>query len=377
MKPIPFADVRAWMFDAALPFWGEKGLDHEHGGFHEELDLEGNPADIPFKRVRVTCRQVYVFSHAALLGWSPGAALAERGVRYLLDKAWQGPEQGWARRLSRDGAVIDGRADLYDIAFVMFAFAWRHRQARDKDSLRWLHETLCFVQERMRHGEGFWHMLPPEGPRIQNPHMHLLEASLAAFDATQDQVFLDQAKEIVGLFKTRFFDGATLGEYFTEDWKRIDGEKGRIVEPGHQFEWAWILTQYQRVSGEDCTAAAQALVDFSERHGVDPQSQATFNSVRDDGAPIDPTSRTWPNTERLKAYLALFEATGRDPRAEAGGSTRLLLDRYLAVKPYGSWLDHFDAEGRPIVTTAPTSTLYHVFLAFAELLRLENEIKAL
>ena len=175
--------------------------------------------------------------------------------------------------------------------------------------------------------------------------------------------------------RTRFFDGRTLAEFFTEDWQRQPGPEGRIVEPGHQLERAWILASYQRVSGADVTSQADALVAFSEAHGVDPQTQATFTTVQDDGTVIDRGSRTWPNTERIKGHLALFELDGRRPHGPVAGSARLLLDRYLNVEPRGGWMDHFDAAGRPIATAVPTSTLYHVFLAFAEVLRLEPQLK--
>jgi len=365
------------MFDAALPLWGTAGVDRARGGFFEELDLSGRPTAVPFKRTRAMCRQVYVFSHAAMLGWAPGADLSAMGYEYLVAKAWLGPDRGWARRLTADGEVLDATPDLYDLAFVLFALAWRFKSSADRDALQRAHDTLDFIERQMRHpgGEGFVHQRPAEGPRQQNPHMHLLEACLVAFEATRDQRFRDRADDVVRLFRTRFFDGRTLAEFFTEDWRRDPGQPGRIVEPGHQLEWAWILGTYQRLVKANLVTEATALVDFAERHGVDATSQATFNQVRDDGAPLDRGSRTWPNTERIKGHLAIFEITGRDPRAAVAGSARLLLDRYLATTPRGSWIDHFDADGKPIATAAPTSTLYHVFLAFAEMLRLETRIR--
>ena len=204
--------------------------------------------------------------------------------------------------------------------------------------------------------------------------MHLVEACLSAFEATGDQRFLDRATDVVRLFRERFFDGRTLAEYFTDDWQRVAGDQGRIVEPGHQFEWAWILANYSRLAEVVLVDEISALVAFSERYGIDPATGATFNQVRDDGAPLDRGSRTWPNTERIKGHLAIFELVGGSPHPGIASATRLLLDRYLAVEPRGSWMDAFDASGRPLATTAPTSTLYHVFLAFAELLRLEPQL---
>jgi N-acylglucosamine 2-epimerase/mannose-6-phosphate isomerase len=373
---IPFDEIRSWMFDKALPFWAEAGMD-SRGGFVEAVDFKGRPAPLPFKRTRVACRQTYVFAHAAELGWAPGLEISRRGAEFI-ESLRLGPSEGWPRRLSPDNTALDATPDLYDLAFVLFAFAWRFRASRDPDALAGAHRVLDFIDKRMRASQGgFWHELPPQGWRLQNPHMHLLEASLVAFEASRDSRFLDLATELVGLFASRFFDGRTLAEYFTEDLVRAPVDKGREVEPGHQLEWAWILTQFQRLTGGQVAPLATQLVDFAERFGVDPASHVTFQLVRDDGTALDKGSRTWPNTERIKGHLALFEAVHRDPRAAVAGSARLLLDRYLATDVPGLWIDHFDAHGAPIAKDVPSSTLYHVFLAFAEILRLEGKIRAL
>lgn len=373
MSQIPFAELRTWMFQDALPFWAANGVDRAHGGFLEELSLEGRPTDVQFKRVRTMCRQTYAFSHAALLGWEQGAELSRLGYEYLVSHAKL--ERGWARLLSREGRPTDTRQDLYDLAFVLFAMVWRYKLSRDPEALAHAYGVLDFIDANMRHGEGFWHALPPEGPRLQNPHMHLFEASLAGFEATQDERFLSIAHELAELFRKRLFDGRTLGERFNEDWSRRDDEAGRTVEPGHQFEWAWILAQYQKLSGVDFAREAETLVAVSELHGVDPQSQAVLNSVSDEGAPRDSSSRSWPNTERIKGWLGLYELTGRDPTPAVAASCRVLLDRYLAPPaPRGAWTDHFDASGRAIAKAIPASILYHVFLAFAEVLRLEPKL---
>jgi N-acylglucosamine 2-epimerase/mannose-6-phosphate isomerase len=294
------------------------------------------------------------------------------GVDYLLDRAWQGPDKGFARQLTREGAVLDPVADLYDHAFVLFALAWRFKATGDAKAHDWLHRTLDFVETKLRHPrEGFWHWTPPSGSRQQNPHMHLTEAMLIAHEATGEARFADLARELVDLFQNRFFDlkSGTLAEYFTADLGRAPGVEGRIVEPGHQMEWAWILNRARLQLGVDAAATIRALIGFAEKHGVDPNSRATYNQIRDDGAPLDRASRTWPNTERLKAAIALYELDGVNPGPVFDTSSRLLLDRYLATKIPGLWIDTFDADGRPTARTVPTSTLYHVFLAFAEVLR--------
>lgn len=374
MTQIPFNEVRDWMFKAALPLWARVGIDEQFGGFLEELDFKGQPTAVDFKRVRVTCRQVYVFSHAALLGWEQGAALSQRGYDYLLAKARR-DDGGFVRVLTRQGAVKDPTPDLYDISFALFAFAWRYRLTGDEQVRKVAAETLAYVREHMRGpGAGFWQWLPPTGPRLQNPHMHLTEACIAAFESFGEEIYLDQARELVALFRRKLFDGKTLGERFDDHWARIEGEGGRRLEPGHAFEWAWILAKYQALTSEEMADIAAQLVAFGERHGVNPKTGMIYDEIRDDGVPLITSSRSWPNTERIKAHLALFELTREEPSDIVTETARLLLDKYLATDICGLWMDHFDGEGRPIAPAVPASIFYHVFLAFSEILRLEPEL---
>ena len=248
--------VRHWMFEEALPFWAEHGVDRAFGGYVEQLTLDGLDAAVDFKRTRVICRQIYVFSHAALLGYGSGAELARHGYLYLTEKAWLGPDRGWARLLDRHGRMKDATPDLYDLAFVLFALGWYFRLTGDSEAKAWAMRTLDFIETRMRHPgqRGYLTALPASGHRKQNPHMHLLEAALANLEACGDERFLALADEMVGLFCDHFYDGVsgTLGEYFDESWRRAPGEAGRAVEPGHHFEWAWLLLRPQGFRGGTC-----------------------------------------------------------------------------------------------------------------------------
>lgn len=373
MSRVPFETARAWMFEAALPFWAERGVDRVDGGFFEELDHAGRPTACDFKRVRVICRQIYVFSHAALLGWTPGAALSEWGYKFLVTQA-RLREGGWARKLSRHGAVIDATIDLYDLAFVVFAMAWRYRVSGDAEARAHALDTLNFIRTRMRaENGGFWHSLPLTGLRVQNPHMHLAEACLVAFEATGEEVFLDTAREIVQLFATRFFDPRTLGELFDQSWTRVGGS----VEPGHHFEWTWILSHYQRLTGDPVATLAARSAEFAERYGVDPGTHAVYDALTQEGDVLQSSSRIWPNTERIKAALALFELDGRDPRPALASSCGLIFGRYFANNIPGLWTDQFDEFSKPMTDATPASCVYHLFLAFSEMLRLEPQIAKL
>jgi mannose/cellobiose epimerase-like protein (N-acyl-D-glucosamine 2-epimerase family) len=78
--------------------------------------------------------------------------------------------------------------------------------------------------------------------------------------------------------------------------------------------------------------------------------------------------RAWPQTELIKAYLNRADQGDAGAAQAAGRVTLDFLGSYLATEVPGLWMDQFDAEGRGMTGAAPASTLYHVVVAFRELL---------
>jgi N-acylglucosamine 2-epimerase/mannose-6-phosphate isomerase len=99
-----------------------------------------------------------------------------------------------------------------------------------------------------------------------------------------------------------------------------------------------------------------------------------YDALDLEGRPLGPSFRAWPQTEALKAHLAAFEHDGTDTRAAIARDLGRLLDHYLAVEPEGGWQDRFGPAWAPMAAVIPASTLYHLTLAFAELLRLEPRL---
>lgn len=203
-----FDQVERWMFDAALPYWAAHGVDHRYGGFIEILTHEGDDAAAAFKRTRVAGRQVYVFSHAATLGWKPGLEHVRHGLEYLTKRVFIDDEHGFARLTTRSGEVMDATPDLYDHAFILFGFSWAYRATGDAAIIPWMHKTVDCIERILTHpgGKGFWHDATKEGWRQQNPHMHLLEASLSAIEATGEDRFVAMASHVANLFRDHFFN---------------------------------------------------------------------------------------------------------------------------------------------------------------------------
>jgi mannose/cellobiose epimerase-like protein (N-acyl-D-glucosamine 2-epimerase family) len=366
------AEVERWMFEAALPFWSGPGRDVAGRGFVEQVGFDGKPVDLGFKRMRVQARQVYTFCHAAELGWDgPARASAAHGIDFIRRHGWM-EGGGWARRFADDGRQLDQTLDAYEQAFVLFAFGWYYRLTRDADILAEAHRTLDTMHRRLDHpaGHGFLTQTPDCAELQQNPHMHFLEAMLVWYEATGEARFAQEAQAIVAHLRGRMFQAkiGVLPEFYDMDWTPLPHEGGAVVEPGHHFEWTWLLAQYTRITGEPTGDIAAALFAFAHKFGSS-EDGVIYDALLAEGSILRADHRTWPQTEALKAYMARSEFAAEDRDAEIAQLVSILLDRYLATDIPGLWIDHLNAELAPLSKTVPASTLYHVFLAFAELQR--------
>jgi mannose-6-phosphate isomerase len=343
------------------------------GSFQERLGFDGRPDLEARRRMRVQARQLYVFSEAAVRGWwAPARGVAEAGFNALVRDCWaRDGKPGFLHSLTPQLEPFDLKRDAYDHAFGLFALAWVYKATGDARALSLAHAALDFMDAELAdpvHG-GFLESLPPVLPRRADPHMHFLEAMLEWSDATGEGRFLAAAARMVELFKRRFFDAETqtLGEYFAENLAPAPGAPGQVTMPGHHFEWCWLLAWAKALGAGDARAQADALYDYAVRHGLDGVGLAIDECDRQ-GRQVRRSRRAWPQTELIKGHIAKSRQGRPGAALAAAQATHAFMDAYLATEVPGLWMDQFDVDGRGMTEAAPASTLYHVVVAFRELI---------
>ena len=354
------AELAAWFADAALPLWWELGADHVNGGFHEALDDAALPVPAN-RRARVQARQVYVYAMAGAFGWSgPWREAVAHGLNFFFAR-YRRPDGLYRTVVSPEGAPVDEAAWLYDQAFALFAMAQAARALpAQRDALRVRAGDLLQALQSWRLDEGGFREPQAKYDRQSNPHMHLLEASLAWAEVDDDPAWAALADHIVALALGRFIDtNGALHEFFGPGWRFAEGLDGRIVEPGHQFEWAWLLARWAKLRDDEPARAAAARLFAAGKRGIDGRGVAT-QQLLDDGSVHDAVARLWPQTERIKAAV-IFGDNEEAARAIAG--LKLYLDRPVA----GLWWDKLKPEGGFVQEPAPASSFYHIACAIAEL----------
>jgi mannose/cellobiose epimerase-like protein (N-acyl-D-glucosamine 2-epimerase family) len=369
-----FPDLKNWAIQEALPLWATTGWDELRGGFHEKLTLEGKPDLHAIRRLRVQARQIYVYAHAAHLGWyDDGLKVALKGFDYLMDKG-HAPDgaPGFVHLLTADGKVENALRDSYDHMFVVLALAWLAKVSGDAQIRGILDQTIAFVDAELTDQNGILFEGKPRSlPRRQNPNMHAFEAQLALYETLTYPGALNRAETLLKHFKQHFVDTKTgmILEFFDEDWSPLPPPKGTSVEPGHLAEWTWLIRRYEALAGKPPSAFASQFLDLAVST-ADPITGLLFDEADVTGTIRKKTSRTWPHTEIAKAWLAETEIGREGAREKAVEALQRLHLWYIKGCPRGGWVDQRDAGGKIISDHIPASTFYHFFVAAVEADRL-------
>ncbi|MGA0545828.1 AGE family epimerase/isomerase [Brevundimonas sp. VNH65] len=355
-----------WLRLRALPLWSAVGQGLG-GPFAQLLSLEGRVIAAP-RRARVQARQIYVFAEAGRHGWSGcWRRVVDDGLSFL-EGRYLRPDGLMRALLDETARPLDGTAMLYDQAFHILA-----RASVQQAGLAGDHEAAAAAVRNALLAHA-----PADGglveqgphPHQSNAHMHLLEACLAWEEAGGDKEWARLADRIVSLARSHFIDreGGFLREFFNADWSLAPGDDGRLIEPGHQFEWAWLLTRYARSRGApEVIADARRLYAFG-RQGVGPRRQVALDALNDNGSVRSRRARLWPQTEWMKAALILAETAQDSDRTallEDAAAAQRAIWRYLT--PEGLWRDKLLDDGQFIDEPAPASSLYHILGAQLQL----------
>lgn len=360
-KPLA-SRAKEWLIEAAFPLWADKGVD-PRGGFRERLDLDAEPIEDETTRVRVQARQTYAFARGHALGFCHGEDLARAGAAWLMRTALAG-DQLPGRLLTAGGGRIGEDVELYDCAFVATALFEAAAALGDEAILKAAISHFRRIEDQLARqpGDGFIERLP-EAPlvREQNPHMHLFEAGLSAYRATEDARYLTVASEIERFVFDRFAtpDGG-LVELSGADLPSSDNR----IEAGHLFEWSWLLSEFGRLKGDEPPDRATLLRDAGARLTGEGGRVPMAHDLP--GEIVDARVRTWGATEALRAHVIAARMRVEGADNDVFRYTELLFKDHL--REDGAWMDVVDLEGRPLAEDVTAATLYHIVGAFDALL---------
>ncbi|KAI2691888.1 AGE family epimerase/isomerase [Pseudomonas sp. TNT3] len=347
-----FNSVQQHFQDVIVPLWQGPGWNAELALPYEALDADHQPLPPQRYRAMACARQLYLFS--SLIGQVPAAEeRAEALFRSLQQHFHDAEHGGWFYSIDPQGAPLDQRKDLYTHAFILFACAHYWDKVRDPSAESVLNRALDVITQRFATGDGLyeaslerdWSSLN-SGP-LQNPLMHLAEAFLATLSAREDAVVQEALVELCTAMQQRFID-PQHGVLMEKPLGAVDN----WFEPGHQFEWYFLLESSALLRGSALHTSLDRAFSLTEQWGVHQQSGAVQAMLDLDGHIKDATQRIWAQAEYLRALTLR-------PDAEAAVQRQLLALQQHFLHA-GGWYECRDEQGEVSRKDMPSTTPYHL-----------------
>jgi len=290
------------------------------GLFHPFLDrgwnrVEGGPLTLVSQ-----CRLIYNFSRGyEVFGEGSFAAAAHRGIEALQTYFRLGPGlYRWA--VTGAGEEASAALDSYGHAFVILALATAARAFGNTVLTYQALETWQATSRTFTDGYGglVWEAGDTAGAaRSQNPMMHMFEALMALHSVDITGEAREAAQTLLTFMHSLAdFGSGMLVETHTAEWQPQAAERGGVIDLGHAFEWAFLLSEWATVTGDaDMLPIGARFLRVGIERGVDDDGGVRA-SCDQSGRNVSPLKGLWQQCEAIRA-LSRYAARHASPQADA------------------------------------------------------------
>lgn len=393
MEPLP--DFRSPDFLLAhmreiMDFYFPICLNHEDGGYYNEYRDDGFITDRVNQHIVSTTRFIFNFSLASgIFSRADFKAAAVHGLNYL-SGVHRDPEYGGYFWTMTRRNPSDATKHCYGHAFVLLAYAMGLKAGiagmREK-----VEATYALLEERFWEDEHQlykdeisrdWRTVSPY--RGQNANMHMTEAMLAAFEATNDVKYLDRAETLARRICVELPRRAqgVVWEHYDQNWS-VDWDYNKDnprhlfrpygYQPGHMTEWTKLLMVLERHRRKDwMLPAAVHLYETALANSADIAYGGLHYSYGPDGGLYDLDKYHWVQCETLAATAALAVRTGKERYWQDYDRLWAYSWRHFIDHEHGCWYRILAPDGRKLsdIKSPAGKTDYHSFGACYEVLRI-------
>lgn len=311
-----------------LPYWMDKMVDNEQGGFIGQIDGNEQRNVQADKSIILNTRILWTFSAVyQQLKDDRYKQMAERAFDYLVKKFVDDQYGGVYWMLDAQGNVKDGKKQVYAQAFMIYALSEYYKISKDEKALTLslalfeLLERYSLDKENNGYLEAFdrqWQLLEDlrlsekdaNEKKTMNTHLHVLEAYTNLYRLWKGDALNKSLKNLIELFLERFIDdNGHFLLFFDEEWN----SKSNKVSYGHDIEGSWLLYEAAEVLGDEALlekvkAASLKMADVFISEGISPE-HAVYNESED--GIFEDEFHWWPQAEAMVGLVNAWQLTGK------------------------------------------------------------------
>ena len=310
-----------------LPFWIEKMVDRENGGFYGRIDGHGNLHADAEKGGILNARILWTFSAAyRVLGKPEYLEMATRAKDYILAHFYDNEFGGTYWSLDCHGNPKDTKKQFYAIGFMIYGLSEYVRATGDEEALLYAIRLFDCIEkhsfdkvnngyieactrewgeiEDMRLSE-----LDANYPKSQNTHLHIIEPYTNLFRVWKDERLEKALRNLIHIFTDRILNPEThhLDLFFENDWTR---GAGHLESYGHDIECSWLMHEAALVLGDSEVLAKVEpivrLVAKASEKGLNPDGSMIHEANLDKGTKDDDL-HWWVQAESVVGFMNIYQ----------------------------------------------------------------------
>ena len=313
-----------------LPFWIDKMVDHENGGFYGRIDGHGNLHADAEKGGILNARILWTFSAAyRVLGKSEYLEMATRAKDYIIAHFIDREYGGTYWSLDYKGNPKDTKKQFYAIGFMIYGLSEYVRATGDKEALDYAIQLFECIEEHSldviyngyieactREWSEIADMrlsdLDANYPKSQNTHLHIIEPYANLYRVWKDERLEKALRNMINIFTDKILNPETnhLDLFFEKDWTR---GAGHLESYGHDIECSWLMHEAALVLGDaEVLKKVEEIVPLvakASEKGLNPDGSMIHEANLDTGH-VDDDLHWWVQAEAVVGFYNIYQHFG-------------------------------------------------------------------
>ncbi|MBO4641487.1 MAG: AGE family epimerase/isomerase [Bacteroidaceae bacterium] len=315
------AQYKSELLDRVMPFWMEKSIDAECGGFFTCLERDGSVYDTD-KFIWLQGRQVWML--ATLYNkveprqeWLD-AAIA--GAEFLMKYGHDG-HYNWYFSLDRAGHPLIEPYNIFSYTFAVIAFGQLYIATGNSVYADVAKKTFDIVLSKKDNPKGKWSKAAPGARAMKSFDLPMILCNVSLeIESLLKADFLKETienciHEVMDVFYRPELD--MIVEHVSKDGSMVDCFEGRLQNPGHAIEAMWFIMDLgRRLGRQDLIEKAVHIALREIEYGWDKQYDGIFYFLDRLGHPQQQLEWDqklwWVHIETLITTLKGYEQTGNE-----------------------------------------------------------------
>ena len=340
--------------DSILHYWEKHSIDNNLDGFYGKVNNDNVVDYNAGKGLVLNARILWTFSAAFNLAQeNRWLLIAERAYNYIMQYFHDPVHGGFYWAVDKKGNVIEGRKQVYGIAFCIYGLAEYYRASGNENAIReargcyQLLEQYSYDAEQSGYFEAFgqdWRPIQDlrlsakdaNDKKTMNTHLHVLEAYTNLYQVWKDE----KIEKSIELLLTNFSEHIVnrhshhLQLFFDEQWRN----KEDIISYGHDIEAAWLLLEAADAIGNkklilQIKELSLQLARAAEK-GIDSDGGLWYES---ENGKLLCEKHWWPQAEAMVGFFNAWQISGEEKFLQQVFKSWQFIQQHILDKKSGEW----------------------------------------